>query len=82
MTRLHTHEEVICRWTGPSMPKELHKIPELTVNVPTDGDGCINMLNIGLFDKNLTRFQAQILDLRLGYRLTALELRDLPLKDR
>lgn len=48
------------------------------MNVATDGHRCIDMLDVGLFDKDLSRLETQILDLRLGYRLTTLQLGDLP----
>lgn len=36
------------------------------------------MLDVGLFDEDLSRLETQVLDLRLGYRLTTLQLGDLP----
>ena len=44
----------------------------------TDGDGRVDPLDVCLLDEDLSRFEAEVLDLLLGYRLAASQLLDLP----
>lgn len=47
---------------------------KLAMDVTADGDRRIDPLDIGFFDQQLSRFQAQLLDLRLADRFASLQL--------
>lgn len=44
--RGHTHEQVVCLWHIPANTEEFHQVVELAMDVATDGDGCIDDLDI------------------------------------
>lgn len=48
------------------------------MDIPTDGHGRIHALDIGLFNEDLSRSHAEVLDLRLGQGTAVFELLDLP----
>lgn len=52
---LLTHEEVVGIWAFASDFKELYEVPKLAMYVSADGDWCVYMLDIGLFDEDLSR---------------------------
>jgi hypothetical protein len=47
----------------------LQEVIELAVNITADGDGAIDRLDVGLFEKELLDLFAQLFEIRLRERL-------------
>lgn len=60
------------------MLKQLQQVEELAVYVSTYGDWGIDMLHVGLFHEDLSRFKTELFHLRFGDGLASLQLLDLP----
>lgn len=54
-----SHKNVACTRNISSLPQQLEQIPELAVDVPTDGDRTRYGLNIRFLHKNISDFVAK-----------------------
>jgi len=66
------HKDVRRLGDRPSGAEELLEVPELAVNVATDGDGRLDVLHVGLLDQKLAHIFAQLSQLWLGQVLFGL----------
>ena len=67
------HNIVGLRWFFSNF-EEMQDVEELSVDVPRDGDGGIDRLHVGLFEKYLYHFFAELFDLRLRGQLALPDL--------
>ena len=54
-----SHKDVACIWNVSTLPQQLEQIPELAMDVPTDGDRTRHGLNIRLLHEDISDFVAK-----------------------
>jgi len=54
-----SHKNIACIRNVSSFPQQLEQIPELTMDVPTDGYRTRHGLNVRFFHKNISDFIAE-----------------------
>ncbi len=58
----HTKEKIVGIWTESSNLKDLDQVEELAVNIPHNGNGCLNMYNVALLHQELLGFGTYCFD--------------------
>lgn len=69
-----SHKYIACVRNVPSLPQQLEQIPELAMDVSTDGDWTRYGLNIRFLHEDISDFVAKQLDVRFGEVLALHEL--------
>lgn len=82
LTNIITHEEIISIGSIPSYPKKFNEIIKLAVNIPTNGDGALDRLNVPFLNQNGPSLITKRLNLGLGKRLTLHQMLDLTVQIR
>ena len=63
----HTcHKDVTCLWYIAALPEELEQVPELPMDITTDGDGTRHGLDVGFFKQDVFHLIAELLDVEFG----------------